>query len=273
MVNQIFEKMIAEIRECINEVANDSALLYSGGIDSTVLFYIIKDIIKDNNIPVYYIETGLNRGNALDNATQFCKKYDINLNVVDITERTYTALNSIADYNKRRELLANIFLVTTREIAYGKTVVDATIKDDSRALLIETKEFKNIQPVKSLSKNDIFGLSKYLQIDKIYKAPLPFPSGGYSRKIMGEFNKKNLEMIKQVDEAFNNEISLKYGQVRFCDVILWHTLINNFIFRVSIDDKADLVALEKIIAKINKKFVFIDKCLIDVSANIKKFYT
>jgi len=273
MTKEKFTKTIASISECVNSVAKESTLLYSGGIDSTVLLYIIKDIVKRNNIPVYYIETGLNRESSIEKAIAFCKSQNINLNVVDIKEQIFKSLNGIVDYNERRTLLAGIFLETTKRITQGKSVIDATIRDDSRSLLIETKEFENIQPLKSLSKRKVLGLLKYLNIDKIYKAPLPFPSGGYSRKIIGVFNEVNLAMIKQVDEMFTKEINLKSKQIELCDVILWQSSINNFIFRISSNDKIDIAELEKIITKINKKFDFANKCLVDVSENVKKFYT
>lgn len=86
-------------------------LLVSGGVDSTVAFTLLNEILGPDRVLGLHIDNGLMRQRESDAIFDYLKKHGFhNLTVVDATGDFLSALEGVADPEKKRKIIGNMFI-------------------------------------------------------------------------------------------------------------------------------------------------------------------
>ncbi|SBS82797.1 GMP synthase [glutamine-hydrolyzing], putative [Plasmodium ovale] len=218
----------------IKKYANDHFVIaaMSGGIDSTVAAAYTYKIFKERFFGIF-IDNGLLRKNEGDKVYAFLKNIfpDMNLTKIDASEIFLNNLKGIIDPEKKRKIIGKLFIdefekaVKNINIDINKTyLLQGTLYPD----IIESKcsknlsdtikthhnvgglpknlKFKLFEPFKFLFKDDIKKLSQELGLPNEITNRHPFPGPGLAIRIIGEVNKEKLDILRQVDDIFINDL-------------------------------------------------------------------
>ena len=86
-------------------------LLVSGGVDSTVAFTLLNNILGPDRVLGLHIDNGLMRYGESDSILDYMKAHGFaNLRIVDASERFLAALENIADPEEKRRIIGTVFI-------------------------------------------------------------------------------------------------------------------------------------------------------------------
>jgi GMP synthase (glutamine-hydrolysing) len=201
----------------------------SGGVDSSVVALLLQKAIKKNLICVF-VNTGLLRKNEEKEViTTFRKKFKIKLIYINASKLFLKKLRGISDPEKKRKIIGELFIKlfekSARKIRKVKFLAQGTLYPD----LIESKtvtgspsskikshhnvgglpkkmKLSLIEPLKELFKDEVRKLGLELSLSKTILHRHPFPGPGLAIRIPGEVSKEKVEMLKNADFIFMNEL-------------------------------------------------------------------
>ena len=212
-----------------NKIGNGKALCaLSGGVDSSVAAVLLNKAIG-KNLTCIFVDHGLLRKNEGDEVEQiFREQYDINLIRVNAKERFLAKLAGVSDPEQKRKIIGEEFIRVFEEEAkkIGKVdfLVQGTIYPDviesgaSNGQTIKSHhnvgglpdyiDFKEIvEPLRDLFKDEVrqTGLELGIPDHLVYRQPFPGP--GLAIRIIGDITYEKLEILKDADAIFREEIS------------------------------------------------------------------
>ncbi|MGB9664136.1 MAG: glutamine-hydrolyzing GMP synthase [Ignavibacteria bacterium] len=225
-MKNFIEEKINEIKEKVSNNLVVCAL--SGGVDSTVAAILIQKAIG-NRLHCIHIDTGLMRKNESQEIINFFKKYfNLNLHFVSASQIFLNRLKGIFDPEEKRKIIGRTFIEVfekaIKKIGDVKFLVQGTLYPDvveSGAFsknssvikthhnvggLPENLKFELIEPLRELFKDEVRELGKELQIPEEFLKRHPFPGPGLAVRIIGEVNKENLEVLREADFIFIEEL-------------------------------------------------------------------
>lgn len=225
MKNFVQEK-ISEIQSKVKDQLVVCAL--SGGVDSTVAAVLVQKAIG-NNLHCIHVDTGLMRKNESANIVEFfTKNFNMNLHFVDASRIFLERLKGIIDPEEKRKIIGKTFIEVfeneINKIGDVKFLVQGTLYPDvveSGAFskntsvikthhnvggLPENLKFELIEPLRELFKDEVRELGKELGIPDEFLQRHPFPGPGLAVRIIGEVNNENLELLREADSIFIEEL-------------------------------------------------------------------
>ena len=201
----------------------------SGGVDSSITATLIHKAIG-NQLTSIFVNNGLLRKNEDEDVMKFLKK-DLGLNVilVDATSQFLRKLNKITDPESKRKIIGsefiNVFENESKTIKnvkflaqgtlYSDVVESAIIKDGHQVVikshhnvggLPDKMNLKLIEPLRLLFKDEVREIGRELGINEKVIGRHPFPGPGLAIRIMGEITKEKLQMLRDADHIFIDEI-------------------------------------------------------------------
>ena len=202
-------------------------LALSGGVDSSVAAVLMHTAIG-NNLTCVFVDHGLLRKNEGDfvEAT-FGKKFGIPLIRVNAEERFLKKLKGVTDPEQKRKLIGEEFIRVFEDVAkeLGKmdVLVQGTIypdviesgKGDSAVIkshhnvggLPDVIAFDDIvEPLRDLFKDEVREIGTQLGIPSELVWRQPFPGPGLAVRIIGEITKEKLDLLREADAIFREEI-------------------------------------------------------------------
>ena len=202
-------------------------LALSGGVDSSVAAVLMHKAIG-NNLTCVFVDHGLLRKNEGDfvEAT-FGKKFGIPLIRVNAEERFLKKLKGVTDPEQKRKLIGEEFIRVFEDVAkeLGKmdVLVQGTIypdviesgKGDSAVIkshhnvggLPDVIAFDDIvEPLRDLFKDEVREIGTQLGIPSELVWRQPFPGPGLAVRIIGEITKEKLDLLREADAIFREEI-------------------------------------------------------------------
>ncbi|RJP17791.1 MAG: glutamine-hydrolyzing GMP synthase [Candidatus Abyssobacteria bacterium SURF_5] len=220
------EATIQNIRE---QVGKDRVLCaLSGGVDSSVVAVLLHKAVGDQ-LHCIFVNNGLLRKNEphlVENV--FRKHFSINLDVVDAEEWFLQKLEGVEDPEKKRKIIGNEFIRVFEEeagrlgnfkyLAQGTLYPDviesrstrgpsATIKTHHNVGgLPEHMNFKLIEPLKELFKDEVREVGRQLGIPDDILWRHPFPGPGLAVRVLGEVNRERLDTLREADAIAIDEI-------------------------------------------------------------------
>lgn len=203
-------------------------LALSGGVDSSVAAVLLHKAIG-KNLTCVFVDHGLLRKNEGDFVEQtFREKFGLNLIRVNAEERFLNKLSGVADPEEKRKIIGEEFIRVFEDEAkkLGKinVLVQGTIypdviesgKGDSAVIkshhnvggLPDVISFDEIaEPLHDLFKDEVREAGTKLGIPYELVWRQPFPGPGLAVRVIGEITKEKLDILREADAIFRDEIS------------------------------------------------------------------
>ena len=220
------EEKISEIREIVGDKKLICAL--SGGVDSSVAAVLVHKAVG-KQLTCIFVDHGLLRKDEGDQVEKiFREGFDMNLIRVNAKDRFLSKLSGISEPEKKRKIIGEEFIRVFEEEAkkIGKVdfLVQGTIYPDviesgkGKAAVIKSHhnvgglpdyvDFKEIiEPLRDLFKDEVRKTGLELGIPDTLVYRQPFPGPGLAIRIIGDITKDKLEILKDADYIFREEIA------------------------------------------------------------------
>ncbi|MDX1696684.1 MAG: glutamine-hydrolyzing GMP synthase, partial [Thiohalobacterales bacterium] len=226
--DHIVDSSIADIRKRVGE--GKVLLGLSGGVDSSVVAALLHKAIGDQLVCVF-VDNGLLRYREGDQVmATFAEHMGIHVIRVDAEARFLAALDGVADPEKKRKIIGNLFIEVFEEEAgklSGETewlaqgtiypdVIESAGAKTGKAHLIkshhnvgglpEEMKLKLLEPLRELFKDEVrkLGVELGLPYDMVYRHPFPGP--GLGVRILGEVRKEYADCLRLADHIYIEEL-------------------------------------------------------------------
>jgi len=186
-----------------------AVIAFSGGVDSSFLLKMAKDVLPDGNLLAVTAVSETYTGSELKQAKRFAKKLGIRHKIIftnELKNKNFTKNPIDRCYYCKKELFGKLAKIAKEE--GFNCVVDASNTDDARDYRPGSrakKEFKIRSPLMEacFSKNDI---RKYSRKLKLETADMPSMACLASRFPYGEeINKKALKIIEAAEDFIKKQ--------------------------------------------------------------------
>ena len=203
-------------------------LALSGGVDSSVAAVLLHKAIG-KNLTCVFVDHGLLRKNEGDFVEKtFGKQFGMNLIRVNAEDRFLSKLEGVTEPEKKRKIIGEEFIRVFEDEAkkFGKihVLVQGTIypdviesgKGDSAVIkshhnvggLPDVISFEQIvEPLRDLFKDEVRETGMKLGIPHELVWRQPFPGPGLAVRVIGEITKEKLELLREADAIFREEIA------------------------------------------------------------------
>ncbi len=200
----------------------------SGGVDSSVAAVLVHKAIG-KNLTCVFVDHGLMRLNEGDEVMSvFKEQFDMNLIRVNAEDRFLGKLAGISDPETKRKIIGEEFIRVFEEEAKKIGSVDFLVQGTIYPDVIEsgTKnsavikshhnvgglpdvvDFKEIiEPLRDLFKDEVRAVGTALGIPDFLVHRQPFPGPGLAIRIIGDITKEKLDILRQTDFVFRDEIA------------------------------------------------------------------
>ena len=227
-IDAVAEKIIADV---VKEVGKSHVVVgISGGVDSLVAATLIHRAIG-NRLHAVFVDTGLLRKDEVRDVASYLRKHGFKrLHVVDASATFLKRLYSVTDPEQKRKIIGHTFIEafandiknqlnehTIHYIAQGTIYPDriesasisgtaAKIKSHHNLTLPEKMNFKILEPIKDLYKDEVrrVGLSLGLPKELLWRHP--FPGTGLAIRIVGDVTDERLRILREADAVFIEEL-------------------------------------------------------------------
>ena len=196
----------------------------SGGVDSTVVAILLKKAIGDKLICVFVDHGLLRKNEAFDVHEMYTDKLDLDVTLLNKSNDFLNDLSNITDPEKKRKIIGNKFIEVFEKHSqecgnveflaqgtlypdviesggYGK-VADKIKSHHNVGGLPEKMNFKLIEPINELFKDEVRDIGRELGIPEDFIKRHPFPGPGLAIRIIGKITSERLTILKEADDIF-----------------------------------------------------------------------
>lgn len=214
--------------ERIRNIVGDNKVLLalSGGVDSSVVAALLNHAIGDQLVCVF-VNHGLMRKNEAESVNEVFKDhFKINLISVDARDRFLDLLAGVSDPEEKRKIIGSEFIRVFEDetkkltdvsfLAQGTLYTDViesgtktqeTIKSHHNVGgLPEDMDFKLIEPLDSLFKDEVRQLGLVLGLPEHIVHRQPFPGPGIGIRIIGDITREKVRIVQDSDLILREEI-------------------------------------------------------------------
>ena len=236
------QKFVEEQTKEIGKTLGDERALVavSGGVDSTTCAALIHRAIGENLLCVM-LDDAFMRKEEPERVARLVSQPPLQLpiKILNVQERFLNALEGLQDAEEKRKAFRETFynsLRATAEAEGCRFLVQGTIAAD----IVETTEgvktqhnvltqiginpiksfgVQVIEPLKSLYKEQVREVARYLGVPSEISERQPFPGPGLSVRVVGEIEADKLEMLKKATAIAEEELAKSPPSQFFAAVI------------------------------------------------------
>lgn len=225
-IGSFIEKKTEEIRQ---QVGNRKVICgLSGGVDSLVTSLIVHKAVKDN-LHCIFIDNGfLRKGQSLDLMDKFRVRFSLKVVGVDAADLFIDGLKRVTSPERKRKIIGDIFIRIFEKEAkkvgsvgflaqgtiYPDVIESIPVRGPSSSIkshhnvggLPKRMEFRLVEPLRELFKDEVRALGHKLGVDKDFIAQHPFPGPGLAVRIVGEVTPERLKILREADDILLQEI-------------------------------------------------------------------
>ena len=227
IMSNVMDESICQLREKVGD--DDVLLALSGGVDSSVVAALLHKAIG-KKLTCVFVDNGLLRLNEGDQVmATFAQHMGVRVLRVNAQQRFMDALSGVADPEKKRKIIGNLFveifeeeaakLTNVKWLAQGTIypdVIESAGSKNGKAHVIKTHHnvgglpanmrLKLIEPLRELFKDEVrkLGVELGLPSDMVYRHPFPGP--GLGVRILGEVKKEYADVLRRADAIFIEEL-------------------------------------------------------------------
>jgi GMP synthase (glutamine-hydrolysing) len=200
----------------------------SGGVDSSVAALMVHKAVG-KNLTCIFVDHGLLRKDEGDSVERiFKQQFEMNLIRVNVQDRFLDKLAGVSDPERKRKIIGEEFIRVFEEEALKIGKVDFLVQGTIYPDVIESgvgdaaviKSHHNVgglpedisfeaivEPLRDLFKDEVrkAGLELGIPGDLVWRQPFPGP--GLAIRIMGEITHDKLEILRDADAIFREEIA------------------------------------------------------------------
>jgi GMP synthase (glutamine-hydrolysing) len=201
----------------------------SGGVDSAVAALIIHQAIGER-LTCVFVDNGLLRlGEAEQVIATFREHFHIPLIAVDAREEFLSALESVADPERKRKIIGEKFVrIFEREarkvenaqfLAQGTLypdVIESSAPDRKKGVTIKTHhnvgglppdmQMTLVEPLRYMFKDEVRAAGLELGLPEAWVWRHPFPGPGLAVRLIGPITWERLETLRRADAIFLHEL-------------------------------------------------------------------
>ena len=198
----------------------------SGGVDSSVCAALLSAAIP-GQLTCIYIDHGFMRKNETQEIKDAFSGRELDFIHVDASARFMRRLRGVTDPEEKRKRVGEEFVLTFRDeakklgkaefLAQGTIYPDVVESGKNKSAVIKShhnvgglpKElgFKGVvEPLRGLFKDEVRRLGRMLGLPQTLVERQPFPGPGLSIRIIGEVTKEKLDILREADAIFREEL-------------------------------------------------------------------
>jgi len=217
------EKEVLEIRQTVG--GEGVVLGLSGGVDSSVLAYLLRRALGERFYPVF-VDTGLLRAGEAERVMRVFGDWP-NFRLIDASGLFLERLAGVSDPEEKRKIIGRTFIEVFSEavgglpvgfLAQGTLYPDviesrpvvgpsATIKSHHNVGgLPESLPFRLLEPFRFLFKDEVRKIGRIMGVPDEIITRHPFPGPGLAVRIIGEVNPDSLRTLRQADLIVEEEV-------------------------------------------------------------------
>ena len=218
------DEQLKELREQIG--GKKVLLALSGGVDSSVVAALLIKAIGQQLVCVHVNHGLLRKGEPEQVIEVFLNQMNANLIYVDATDRFLDKLAGVTDPEQKRKIIGNefieVFAEEARKLDGIEFLAQGTIWPDilesecgikahhNAGGLPEDMQFKLVEPVKILFKDEVRIVGKQLGLPDGMVFRQPFPGPGLGVRCPGAITRDRLEAVRESDAILREEFA-KHG--------------------------------------------------------------
>ncbi|MCL2427316.1 MAG: glutamine-hydrolyzing GMP synthase [Oscillospiraceae bacterium] len=222
---ELYESQVIEIiRE---QVGSDKVLLaLSGGVDSSVCAALLEKAVP-GKLQCVFVDHGFMRKNEGETIEKTFKGRNLELVCIDAKDRFLARLVGVTDPEKKRKIIGEEFIRVFEEhaktlsgnyyLAQGTIYADVVESGTDGVVKIKshhnvgglpsTMDFKGlVEPLRALKKPEVRILGWHLGLPAALTERQPFPGPGLAVRCLGEVTNDKLDVLKEADAIFCEEI-------------------------------------------------------------------
>lgn len=206
-------RSVQEIRRVVGDGAAMCAM--TGGLNSGVSALLAYKALGAR-LKCIFIDTGLLReGESSAVMAYYRDQIGLDITRINAQDTFLSALQGLTDGAQKKavigKILNEILTAERNKIQNLNAVIRGTSYTDVIASTAPKEgdwdEFKAIEPVRDLFKDEIRQVGEYLGMPAEIISTQPFPGSGLALRILGEATEKNLTTLRAADKIFRDEVA------------------------------------------------------------------
>lgn len=202
-------------------------LALSGGVDSSVVAALLSKAVGKNLICIFVDHGLLRKGEGDFVEETFSKGFGINFVRVNAKKRFLRLLRGVREPEKKRKIIGRSFVHVFEEeakkmgevyaLAQGTIYPDVIESGKGDSVVIKSHHnvggmtekidfVEIIEPLRNLFKDELREVGERLGLPKELVWRQPFPGPGLAVRIIGEVTEEKLELLREADAIFREEI-------------------------------------------------------------------
>ncbi len=213
------QESIGEIKK---QVGGDTAIIgLSGGVDSSVAAILVHRAIGKHLVGVFVNHGFMRKGEEEEIVQTFRHELGMNLVVINAKDRFFKALKGVAEPEKKRKVIGEVFIRVFEEEAKKEGaayLVQGTIAPDwieseggikshhNVAGLPSGMVLKLVEPLRDLYKDEVRAVARELGLPESISERMPFPGPGLAVRVLGEVTEEKVDIVREANAIIEAEL-------------------------------------------------------------------